>query len=623
MESREIKFILSSSSPFDQLRESEVNNLLKFCEVHEYHNSEIIYTEGEESDFVYILLKGRVEILTSRDGRQPSVIEILKRGTSFGIISALTDDFHSVTAKSIENSFILKIPKAKFKIFLNKHPRVSLGFSRMLSQRVKSRFKPKTIFQSKRIAVLGDDEQSSYAYWLCLELKEQTGKKVIYVKTNYSSSGPDSSFLGLFNFSFSKKESFSLKNFSENRVNPYIHEEKIDILLVELDNISALPSLLNFLSENYHFVIYELSWSSLKYLGHELIDAVHYIHALIEEKEQPDNLNWLSLKAREHNFPLRERLRVLLKEEQKNRLSLAQKAKRKINYPIYATLSLSQQQDYFKTIRRIAREIGEITLGVALGSGAAYGFCHIGVLEVLEKNNIIIDIVCGSSMGAVVAALWASGFSYPDIIKHAGQFGKKIGRFSFMGISLPLKGVVTGRRLENILRGIFKDLTFKDLKHTLRIITFDFSERKSLVIEEGLLYKAVAASCAMPGVFEPIRWEGKVLLDGGIVSPLPVNTLLTYGARKIIASDVIFSSEEAVREYKRRKNLHIFDFIFGSIETMQQYFVKQSLKVADMVVHPNLENLGWTEFDRIEEFVERGRRAANEKIEEIKKFVGI
>jgi len=177
------------------------------------------------------------------------------------------------------------------------------------------------------------------------------------------------------------------------------------------------------------------------------------------------------------------------------------------------------------------------------------------------------------------------------------------------------------KRLEGIFKSVFKELTFYDLKHNLKIVAFDFLKRKPIVLDRGLLYKAVAASCAFPGIFEPINFKKSILLDGGILSPLPTKVLLNYDTHKIIASNISLSSEQSRREYRKRNNFHIFDFIFGSIETMQQSFIEEAVKISDVVVHTNLEGLGWMEFEKMSAFVRRGEIAAQGKIEEIKNLI--
>jgi NTE family protein len=189
------------------------------------------------------------------------------------------------------------------------------------------------------------------------------------------------------------------------------------------------------------------------------------------------------------------------------------------------------------------------------------------------------------------------------------------------GIALPFKGVLKSRRLEKISRQILKDRTFYDLKYGLKITTFDFIRRKTKILDQGLLYKAVAASCAMPGIFEPVKVQQDLLLDGGILKPLPTKVLLSHGANKIISVNITPSKSEVYAEYKKRTKLHIFDFIFGSIETMQLEFIREAMKISDVVIHPHFEGLGWMEFEKVEEFIKRGESATREKLDEIKKLV--
>lgn len=262
-------------------------------------------------------------------------------------------------------------------------------------------------------------------------------------------------------------------------------------------------------------------------------------------------------------------------------------------------------------------------MGLALGSGAAYGFSHIGVLKVLEEEEVNIDIICGSSMGAIIGAFWAAGFSIEEMTEFAAKIGKSLKTFPLGGISFPFRGIINSRRLESIFKSIFKDLTFYDLKHTLKVVAFDFLKRKTMVIDEGLLYKALAGSCAFPGIFEPVRFKQDLLLDGGILNPLPTNELLNFGANKIVASNITLTQEEAVAEYRKRDRFHIFDFIFGSIETMQLQFIENSKKISDVVIHPELKGLGWMEFERIDEFIKRGEDAARKQINQIRSLAAL
>ena len=621
MDSKEIRLIIANSLPFNDLGLRQVNRLISISEIKEYNNGEIVYKEGGFPDYLYLLIKGRV-MVSAQAGAKDCEIEILKRGTCFGIISLLTDDPHSVTARSIENSIILRVKNTVLKEFLKKNPYLSLNFSRILFQRVKSRSKPKKIFQSKKIGIMGSILAGKTRYMLDLgvKLKEQPAKEIICIQI-ISSEERNAHFIPEASPQGSQDKIMLLRDFKENALGDYIIRGKADYLCIRADSEDKFLPLLNFLSESYHFILYEIPHKFLERRFDDFIIPAHQIHFILFPQKPELTKAAVLIKELESHNPLNQKKIKVIFTESFNRENLSFEKKSKlINHPIYVTLPCFGEKSYSGTLRRISREIGEAALGLALGSGGAYGFSHIGVLKVLEKNNITIDIICGSSVGAMIAALWAADFGIEEIERLSREFGRKIGTFSIMGFSFPFRGIMKAKRLENILKGIFKNLTFYDLKHTLKIVAFDFIKRKPIILDNGLIYKAVAASCAFPGIFEPVRLKKNILLDGGILNPLPTKILLKYDTNKIIASNITLSVEQALRENCKRSRFNIFDFIFGSIETMQQQFIEQAVKIADVVIHTNLEGLGWMEFEKIGEFIKRGEAAAGEKLEEIKKL---
>jgi len=614
---KEIKFILSNVYPFNKLRDRDLDNFLLIAEIRDYRNGEIIYKEGDPPDYFNLLIKGRVLALTKQADRD-SEIELLKRGTSFGIISLFNDEAHSVTSKSIENSVILRVKKERFKDFLKKHPAISLDFSRLLSERVRGRFQPKKIFQSKRVSIVGNRSsgKTTYMYSLGLKIKEQTKKNLICLE--FSTRGDFS----LPSFIRKEVKVLKLSEFREENIKGFIIDDAIDFLLVRIDERANLVSLLNFLSENYHFVLYEIPFDIKDSYILEFVSLAHYIHFVFPPiREELERYAFLIDNLKKKNASNNDKIKVIINEFIPSDGSTLEAKSDIVNCPIYATLPKYSEENYFKVLRRIARELGEVTTGVALGSGAAYGFAHVGVLKILEKNNIPIDIICGSSTGAFIAAMWALGYKIEEIEKTVISVAKKFSLFSLPGIAFPFKGLLRAKKLENVFRKIFQDKTFFDLKHSLKIVTFDFIKREPRILEEGSLYKAVAASCAMPGVFEPVNFKAEILLDGGILKPLPSNILVSYGAKKIIAVNITPTKEEIHREYKKRDKLHILDFIFGSIETMQREFIDEAMKISDVVIHPDFEGIGWMEFEKVEDFIKRGEKAALEKLEEIKKLI--
>ncbi len=614
MDSREAQVVLESIVPFSRLAKRKIKRLVDLGSITECNSNDIIYSEGSNPDYLFILLKGRVAVSTIRDSKRHD-IEILKRGICFGVISLLTDDPHSVTSRSIEKSYVLKIPKMPFKEFLKKEPILSLEFSSILSQRVKARSKPKEIFQSKKIAVVSRNcnDRQKYAYELAVSLAKETGKKsiVVFLKEDENSD----------NYFRCQNKVLPLKNFQESILDEYIQSGDCDCITVIFKGRDNFLSLFNFLSESYHFILYEIADSCVLSLDDIIVapaDQVHFLTGPHQEDIHQSAILIKALKAR--SLINAEKIKVIIFGKYHPSSHSFDKDSKQLTQPIYAKLEPQDKASFDKALKRISREIGEITVGLALGSGAAYGFSHIGVLKVLERESITIDMICGSSMGAIIAALWAAGFSHSKIREVSYRLGQQLGRFAFTGFSFPFRGIMKARRLEKLFKDAFGDMTFYDLEHSLKIVAFDFRRRIAVVLDKGPVYKAVAASCAFPGFFEPVSSKTSLLLDGGILHPLPTKILFKFSVHKIIASNITLSSEEAQRHYSKRGSLHVFDFIFGSIETMQQEFVREASKIADIVMHPRLEGLGWLEFERVDEFISRGEVAAQEKIEDIKKL---
>ena len=624
MDLKEVKVLIANITPFNKLKDEEVDDFLNICEVKTYKHGEIIYKDQDPPDYFYFLLKGRIIILGSDSGEK-SEIEIIKRGTAFGIISLFNDEPHSVTTKPIEESLVVRVEKDKFKNFLIFHPVLSAEFYRILSQRIRARLGRKKIFQCKRVAVFGTplSGKTTYALNLALKLKAETRKNVIFVEFIAQEDKKPMSFYGqeekMLNLNDYREEDFSgylmHKNLKE------LPEMSIDCLTVKMNYSTNFASLINFLSENYHFIIYDIPASFKNEKFYELLSPADYFHYLIlPVRENAATASLLIEELKAKNSINIEKIKVILSDFSGQVRLSSQEIKERIGHNIYATLTSMENDDYDKTLRRISRQTGELLVGLALGSGGAYGFSHIGVLKILEENNIPVDIICGSSIGAVIAALWALGYDAKRIEGLTSDFGKKLKLFSFRGFVFPFKGFWTAKYLESVLKKLFKEKTFYDLKHSLKIVVFDFASKGAKVLEQGYLYKAVAASCAVPGVFEPIKFKDDMLLDGGILNPLPTKVLLNYGANKIIAVNIIPSQEEMLSEYKKRSKLHIFDFIFGTIETMQRQFIEEAVLVADVIIHPNFANLHWLEFGKVEDFVKRGESATLDKLPEINKL---
>ena len=258
-------------------------------------------------------------------------------------------------------------------------------------------------------------------------------------------------------------------------------------------------------------------------------------------------------------------------------------------------------------------------VGVAMGSGGAMGFAHIGVLKVLEKEKIPVDIIAGTSIGAFIAALWAAGFTAAEIERIACSFKSSLSALFLVDLVLPVRGLIKGKAVRRMLESYLGDKTFFDVKLPLKIVACDIKKRKEFIIDKGRLVDAVMASIAIPGVFEPVEYNGVQLVDGGIVNPVPVSVLSREGVKRIIAINTLPSPEDIVRAPKKR--LSLYDAIVNSFQATEYTMATYSCQQADVYLNPIPKLADWHEFHKAKIFIKTGYDHATAALAKIKELL--
>lgn len=267
-------------------------------------------------------------------------------------------------------------------------------------------------------------------------------------------------------------------------------------------------------------------------------------------------------------------------------------------------------------------------VGLALGSGAARGLAHIGVVEVLQREGIGIDMIVGTSTGAVVGALYAQGKDaslMKDLAK--GLDWKRV--ISLVDLTIPKTGFIGGKKLKNWLGLIIgDDIKFSDLKIPLACVATDIYTGEEVVITQGLVLEAVRASISIPGIFSVVEWHGRYLVDGGLADPVPVDALRGMGADFIIAVNVIpeaseFSPQKGRGKKQALKEPSIFGVLLQTVHIATHTLVEHSLEGADVVIHPKVADIQPGDFHRAQECILRGEVAAKDSIPEIKRLLPI
>ena len=177
------------------------------------------------------------------------------------------------------------------------------------------------------------------------------------------------------------------------------------------------------------------------------------------------------------------------------------------------------------------------TVGLVLGSGASRGWAHVGAIEALEEAGIPVDVIAGCSVGSYVGAIYASGGlgSLKEFILRMDW--KKM--FSYFDVVIPRSGLLDGsKKLRELLSGHTDAETFEDLKIPLKMVATDLESGDKVVMNSGNLFMALRASMSMPGLFAPVEYKGRWLVDGGLVDPVPVSVARAMGADVVIAVDL-------------------------------------------------------------------------------------
>ena len=252
-------------------------------------------------------------------------------------------------------------------------------------------------------------------------------------------------------------------------------------------------------------------------------------------------------------------------------------------------------------------------IGIALSGGAARGFAHLGVLKVLAEHNIPIDCIAGTSAGSIVGAGLACGLSIEEQI----AIGRKMSWFRMTGFSYSAKGILSNASMGDFLTKHFPYKKIEDLPIPYAAVACDLETGQEFVFKEkGDLATAIRASCAIPGVFAPVEHEGKLLIDGGVVSLVPTKAVQKLGADIIIAVDV----NACGASYWGTPSTFLGVFFQSAMMLLRTAGKSQHYR-ADAVIIPEIAHLRPDEIGKMDQFIEAGEKAAREKIDEIKNLI--
>ena len=252
-------------------------------------------------------------------------------------------------------------------------------------------------------------------------------------------------------------------------------------------------------------------------------------------------------------------------------------------------------------------------IGLAFGGGFARGYAHLGVLKVFEEQNIPISCLAGSSIGSIVAAAYASGAPLPKIVEKCREI-----RFrDFARWRVSRFGLASNDRLGALVQRCFDSRQFEDLRIPTAIVATDLGTGDPVIFKQGSLAEAIRASCAFPGLFEPVQIGTRYLADGGLVAPVPTRAARELGAQLVVGICV------GLHDGQRGAPTNIFQVVSRAVSAAQKHQLESWERYADIVLRPSVHSLAWDDFARIDEAIEAGAAVATSALPQIRKLLDL
>lgn len=651
-----------------------------------FKKNDIIYQRGDPADAFYCVTSGRL-LAYNRDahGHKRSV-EYIYRGMYFGIVSLLTGEPHSLNFEVLNDASLIRIEKNKFNEILKKIPRLGLEISYSLSRRLKRQERrEKTIFESTIISVYSPFHRigsSFYAFNLAQQLHKESRRRVVFVHLFRDSEQVVAE---------GQQESSSLHwkqpavNFSTLTQSPQMLADAIlktgdvDFLHIcfesgEHDLSGHISDFVSTLANDYHYIILDLPnhADTLVFKTLTQSDECHLLLGPSVDELEAGRPVVEHLRDAFKGQKEADRLKILVRESSGTTMPKFDTLEEALTCVIYAKLAYVAPEDltvkysssaldihlpsdgvvFSQQVRRFARDIAKVQVGLALGGGAAFGLSLIGVLRVLEREKIPVDVIAGSSIGALIGGLWALGHSADEIADFAREFRSKLKCLSLLDLVFPRSGLIGGYGIKRWLRGKIGNKTFHDARIPLKIVAFDILRHEEIVLDEGDVVDAIRQSISIPGFMRPVKRHGRVMIDGGMANPLPVNVCLSLGVSKVIAVNIMKSPEDVAKDievlkreqdrqnsvrfsstpgrfihakvvsaFQRLWSPNIFDIIVKNFLSICYVLAEQSGQQADVVIHPDLTGVDWYELYKVDELIAQGEKAAQARIQEIRELV--
>lgn len=561
-----------------------------------------LFEQGHPAHDMFVVVRGSLEVLvTARNGRT-RLVDVLGPAASVGEMALLTDEPRSATVRAIRDSELVRIPKSEFLRLLAEHPGAAVELSRTLVRRLRqTTAAPRVLRYAHTIALIPSRDlqmPADFSHQFS-EALQSTGDLVLLLPSQV--------------------------------VDDALGDGTAQAAFGDVAN-ARLLEWLNEREERFRYVIYECDaaltpWTQRCLRQSDLVLAVARSHG----DPRPGEVERALARPTPNAATTPRYELVLLHEPDTSRPSGTLRwldARRDAMLAAHHHVRLGNAGD----LARLARSITGASLGLALSGGGARGFAQIGVLRALEENDLAVDMVGGTSMGAYMAGLHALGHDIATITE--------LSRKAFVGyqvvndLTMPMVSLMRGASTVRLGQAIFGDAQIEDLWIPYFCVSANLTRAEVVVHDRGPLWLWTRASSAIPGIAPPVPYKGDLLVDGGVLNNLPADIMRERCRGTVVAVDVSAPVElhaapgldaaelsgwphlaRALNPLDRREPFPNILRILSRTATLGSVRDQEAMRdVADLYLHPRTDGVDPLNWKGIDDVVEIGYRDAYDKI---------
>ena len=582
----------ATTAIFSALDETDLRSLAGELEWVQVPGGEILIQQGDPGDSMFIVISGRFRVSVELESGEEDVLGEIGRGELVGEMAILTGEPRFATVRAIRDSGLVKLSKEAFERIVPKNPKAAMLIARRLVNRLKSQAHAKTLRTLSTVGVIAASPDAPLGDF-STRLAAALGKQGPTLHVNSSS----------LDSQFGMGSAKATSDVTKSRIGAWLDQQEAQFKYVIYEADPA-PSL----------------WTEL------CIRQADRLLMVADAAAEPSAGPAQSLSLA-HASAQREL--ILLHTDRTRRPSNTRRWLDSGQVATHHHLGATTPADY----DRLARLLTGQAVGLTLGGGGARGLAHIGVIRAFQEAGIPIDMIGGTSMGAVIAGQYAMGYDFHNMVEMNRKGWIKMDPLKDK--TLPVVALLSGKKLDRMLAMMFDDARIEDLWIKFFCVSVNLTQAETVVNNFGSLKSAIRASAGIPAVAPALCDRGDLIVDGGVLNNLPADVMLTLSGGKVIAVDVSPQRDLVVDPNCRElpsswrilwsrinpwaEPLNVPTILAIIMRTLMLSSVHSShlvMKHVDLAIRPPVDSFGIFDWHLLDKIVDAGYQCARKELED-------